>query len=259
MFSTMLDYYSRYARVSDRTRALGERVQADLVNRSRAVALASDWAAAGAAASFPCAAARLHVVPMGANLDDPPPPAPPRGASGPLRLLFVGYDWQRKGGAIILPVFEALRRRLPDTELHIVGGAAPATRGVAGIVHHGILRKAVPAEAATLAGLFEHSNLFFMPSREEAFGLVYCEACAYGLPSIATRTGGVPTYVDERRHGMLFDPDAPVEDYVEGIVALWSDAPRYAAMQVAARLDYETRLNWQSWAAAIETLALAVA
>lgn len=254
LFLTIVGYYPRYRHLSQRSRRLGARVQRDVVDRSSKLAMASDWAATAAAADYPDAAARIHVVPMGANVDEDPPVTLPRANTGPLKLLFVGYDWQRKGGDMVLAVFSALRATTGTAELHIVGCKPRETRGVAGVSHHGVLRKSNPSESSQLSVLFRECHFLIMPSREEAFGLVYCEACAFGLPSIATRTGGVATYVGGHGHGLLFSMDAPVAEYVAGILELWRDGPRYRAMQQSARQDFEARLNWQAWGSAIETL-----
>ena len=91
-----------------------------------------------------------------------------------------------------------------------------------------------------------------MPSQQEAFGLVYCEACAFGLPSIARDTGGVSAIVQNGSNGLLFGADAAVEDYVAGIREIWADQPRYLAMTRAARAAFENRLRWNVWGARVE-------
>jgi glycosyltransferase involved in cell wall biosynthesis len=54
--------------------------------------------------------------------------------------------------------------------------------------------------------LFAASDVFALPSRLEGFGLVYVEAAMYGVPSIATRVGGVPDAVHDGETGVLVDP-----------------------------------------------------
>jgi len=52
----------------------------------------------------------------------------------------------------------------------------------------------------------EPARVFVMPARHEAFGLVYQEAAAAGLPVIATRINGVPAIVEDGRTGILVAP-----------------------------------------------------
>ncbi|PWG03429.1 glycosyltransferase family 4 protein [Sphingosinicella humi] len=254
MFSTVIGYYPRYLGLSSRSREIGRDVQADVVRRASAIAVASDWAAHCASEEYPCAASKIHVVPLGANLETPPAAAPPRTVGGPLKLLFVGYDWKRKGGDVVLSVFKRLRAHLKDAELHIVGCSPREARGVAGVVQHGQLRKDVPEQQRKLVQLFTQANFLFVPSRYETYGLVFCEASAFGLPSITVRTGGIPTIIKDGVNGLLFSPEASVETYVERILRCWRDADGYDRLQRAARSEYETRLNWRSWGASIQGL-----
>ena len=108
----------------------------------------------------------------------------------------------------------------------------------------GFVSKQTAEGAARLAKLFARSHFFVMPSRAEAYGLVYCEAAAFGVPSVATSTGGVPTIILDGETGILDDPNATAESYVGRILPLLRDRDRYEAMARAARERAETRLNW---------------
>jgi glycosyltransferase involved in cell wall biosynthesis len=98
--------------------------------------------------------------------------------------------------------------------------------------------------AARLAELYARSHFLVMPSNAEAFGLVYAEAAAFGVPSVATRTGGVPTVVVDGETGILDDPGAGAESYAGRILALMKDRPRYEARARAAVSRSATMLNW---------------
>lgn len=252
LFGPLVDYYPKYQPLNGRSRRIGNALQRHLINRNQPILLSSDWAAQSAAEYYDVPTSRFSVAPLGANFDIEPA-AHERAAQGDkLKLLFVGYDWPRKGGALVLKVFRELRRHIGDAELHIVGCKPAETFGVEGVVHHGHLSKTDPAQAALLESLFRDCSFLFMPSQQEAFGLVYCEACAFSLPSIARDTGGVSAIIKNGSNGLLFKADADVEDYVAGIREIWSDEPRYLAMTRAARCAFENRLRWNVWGAAIE-------
>ena len=251
-FSNIVDYYPQFANLSPRARRNGDRQQEQLLASKASICLSSDWAARTAASYYDAPRDRFQVVPFGANFDVDPPARPARPASGPLKLLFVGYDWARKGGDLVLEVFVELRRRLPDAELHIAGCTPEAAQGIPGVIVHGQLDKGDPVQAAKFESLFRESNFFFMPSRQEAYGLVYCEACAFALPPIAADTGGVGTIVHHGVNGLLMPSGAGPIAYVDAITAVWSKPAAYRAMQLAARDAYETRLNWRVWGDAIE-------
>jgi glycosyltransferase involved in cell wall biosynthesis len=246
-FGNMVNYYEKYARLSRRTLDNGEAQQRAILDRGAGVLLSSEWAAATAAAHYGLPRSRFRVAPFGANFEHDPPPPPPRPNTGPLKLLFVGVDWLRKGGEVILPIFQSLRARLGDVELHIAGCHPQQTAGLAGVIHHGVLRKENPREAERLASLYREASFLLIPSRQEAFGLVVAEACAFGLPPVAADTGGVGTIIRNGVNGLLLPLTATAEDFAAAILSLWSDADAYRAMQAAARAAFETRLNWRAW------------
>ncbi|MBK7946173.1 MAG: glycosyltransferase family 4 protein [Flavobacteriales bacterium] len=80
---------------------------------------------------------------------------------------------------------------------------------------------------------------------------MFCEAAAYGLPVLATRTGGVPTVVEEGRTGLLFPLDAEGQQYADAIQGLLADSARLTAMRRAARGRFEHVLNWEAFVQAM--------
>jgi glycosyltransferase involved in cell wall biosynthesis len=141
----------------------------------------------------------------------------------------------------------AVARRLHDdgvpVELHIVGCDPPAP--LPAFVHvHGHLSKRDPRQSAQLWRLFQEASFFILPSRAECFGIVFCEAAAYGLPTIATTTGGIPEILGGGDWGIMLAPDSPPEAFARWIRASRTDTESYARMAWAARRDYEERLNW---------------
>ncbi|HRQ86246.1 MAG TPA: glycosyltransferase, partial [Flavobacteriales bacterium] len=63
------------------------------------------------------------------------------------------------------------------------------------LVREGFLNKNLPADMARLEHHLRTADFLILPTRFEAYGIVFCEAAAYGLPALASRTGGVPTIV----------------------------------------------------------------
>ncbi len=188
---------------------------------------------------------RSVVVPWGANIDDPGPPGPvPLAPDGPLRLLFVGRDWFAKGGPLVLELARQLRARGVDARLAVVGTTPPADPAPWLDIHPS-LDKADPAQNATFQALLSQAHFMVMASFE-SWGFAFCEASAHGLPSLALRTGGVP--VRDGINGHALPPGASAEDFAAIIHSYLDAPPRYAALRQSARREYETHLNWNSWA-----------
>lgn len=254
LFSSVVAYYSKYRRLSPSARETGDAIQAELLERADRVLLASQWAVDEALASYALETSSVRVAPMGANLDEDPAFEMPRGG-GPLRLLFVGLDWERKGGSRIFAVWQCLKRKYVDAELHVVGVSPAELDGIEGVHVHGRIDKTDPQAFARLRTLFAQSSFLMMLSRQEAYGLVYCEAAAFGRPSIAGRTGGIATIIEDGVTGLLVGEEEAVDSVASRVAEVWDDAPRYRAMCEAARSRFESTLNWRAWGEHVEAAA----
>lgn len=251
MYMTVMRYYEKYAGVSDKAIAQGDSVQRAFLERADRVLLGSDWAVESAREHYGLGADRLWSVPMGANLDADPGFAPPD-AGAPVTLLFVGFAWERKGGPLVLDTWRALRRRTGNARLHIVGCNPPEAQGLDGVTIHGLIDKTDPEQYRRFVDLYRQAHFFMMPSRQEAFGIVYCEAAAFGRPVVAARTGAIDTIVRDGETGLVLPLDAGPASYADRILALWSDPAAYAASCLASRARYESVLNWRSWGDRVE-------
>ncbi|SES37029.1 Glycosyltransferase involved in cell wall bisynthesis [Tranquillimonas rosea] len=87
--------------------------------------------------------------------------------------------------------------------------------------------------------IYGQTRILLAPSRwEEAFGRVAAEAHYSGIPVIGARRGGLPEAIGPG--GLLVDADAPAEEWVAALRALWDDTDRYESVSQAA-LDYSRR------------------
>jgi glycosyltransferase involved in cell wall biosynthesis len=139
--------------------------------------------------------AKIRCANAGSNL--------PRGPGAPVRvpggktILFVGMEWERKGGPLLVAAFRRVLREHPDAKLIIVG-CAPAI-SVPNCEVVGLL----PIEE--VATHFQRANVFCMPTRCEPFGVVFVEAMLAGLPVVATKLGALPDMVHDGVNGFLIE------------------------------------------------------
>ncbi len=188
--------------------------------------------------------AQSLVVPWGANIADPGPAAPVTLAPGaPVRFLFVGRDWQAKGGPLVLDTIRRLRAGGIDARLAVVG-CTPPVPPAGWLEVHPSLDKSDPDQRAIFTGLFRQAHFMFMASFE-SWGFAFCEASAHGLPSLALKVGGVP--VRDGVNGHALPPGAGPDDFAAIIRACLADPPRYQALRESARRESCERLNWDSW------------
>jgi glycosyltransferase involved in cell wall biosynthesis len=247
-FRGMCGYYPDwFSGLSPRSVRNGEAMERRVILGAALALYPSDWAAASARDDYGAPAERVHTVPFGANLADPPARDPFR-RDGVCRLLFVGVDWARKGGDLALAVLRGLTAAGVAAELHVVGCTPPPeAAAVPGLVAHGFLSKGDPDQVRRLQDLFARAAFLIVPSRQEAYGLVFCEAGAYGLPSLATETGGIPTIVRPGVNGFLFAPEAGPGPYVEAVREHWSSPDAYARLRESTLARARAVLTWDAW------------
>ncbi len=162
-----------------------------------------------------------------------------RAGDGPVRLLFVGGDFQRKGGDLLLRWARETRVSIP-WELHLVTrDAVPPMPGVQ--VYHGVMNN-----SPELVALYQSSDVFVLPTRADCYSLVAMEAMACGLPVVITGLGGIPEIVADGETGFLLTPD-DYEGLAAHLDALVTNAARREAMGAAAlaraRVHFDCRVN----------------
>jgi glycosyltransferase involved in cell wall biosynthesis len=148
-----------------------------------------------------------HVVNIknGINVDPLPDRPSPRG--GPPVFLFVGMDFERKGGFDVLAAFARVRASMPDAQLRIVGPELnPMREPIPGVEFVGYVSRATPDGERRFRRELSEATIFVMPSLREGVGNVYLEAMAFALPCIGTRIFSIPEIIDDGVTGLLVDP-----------------------------------------------------
>lgn len=168
-----------------------QRRQAHACGRATVCCVSTSWAAGSVVDDYGVEPARVAVVGMGHR-----PRAIDVGRrdwSVP-RLLFVGVDWRRKNGDAVIAAFRHIRDRHPKATLDVVGEHPPLD--LPGVHGHGLLRRGVAAEQATLDRLYERATMFVLPSRFDPSPIAYLEAASAALPVVATSEGGAAEILD---------------------------------------------------------------
>lgn len=143
---------------------------------------------------------KVKTIPPGVNLDLLTFSQSTRKSDrGRYKILFVGADFQRKGGYDLLEVF--LNTFSDCAELHLV---TPVSLDC---THPNIyLYQDVQAYSPKWLELYAQADLFVMPTYAEALGLVFMEAMAAELPVIATNLPQITEVVSDGETGFLIQP-----------------------------------------------------
>lgn len=251
-FSQLVDYYQHFSRLSDRSLRLGHESYRRAIANASVVIFSSQWAAQSAIRDYGADPANVHVIEFGANLQYPPSPetvaglAESRLAKGVHRFLFLGVQWKRKGGDDAVAFVKTLRRMNVPAVLDIVGCSMPENAEARDFcVEHGFLDKRKSADREKLDKLFRDASFLLVPSMAECFGCVYCEANAYGVPSIGRDTGGVSQVIRPGVNGfLLLTRNHGLTELAEQVRPYLLNPEKYRSLSATSRGEFDTRLNW---------------
>jgi len=249
-FASMVDYYPEVSGLCWESVRAGNRMERAALARASVALYSSAWAADSAVNDHAADPAKVFVVPFGANLKVEPSTGEvaaliEKRPRNECRLLFIGVDWSRKGGDLALAVASRLVESGLPTTLTVIGCQVPDAPDSDLVDCLGFIDKSTPNGEATIARLLGESHFLCLPSRAECFGMVFCEASAYGLPSISVRTGGIESAVRDGANGYLFDREGFVESAAGAIARCMANYDdMYVPLASAAREEYCSRLNW---------------
>ena len=179
---------------------------------------------------------RVTVVGGGLNYYSlPAMPALHAEARAPV-VLFVGREFHRKGGDVLLEAFAAVRRAVPGAVLHLVGVSPRLS--APGVIAHGKI-----ADRDRLSELYGLARAFCMPSRYEPYGLVFIEAMAHGVPCVGTGVQSIPEILGHGRGGLVVpagDPGA----LSAALIELLTDDQLAGRLSRDGRQLVEEHLRW---------------
>lgn len=249
-FASLLNFYNKYTFLPDELVKEGHFLEKEALNSCSLAIYSSDWAAQSAINFYKTDPQKVKVVPFGANIEhsrsfqDIKQIVSSR-SNIECNLLFIGMSWERKGGDLAVKVAKELNSSGLRTKLHVVGiknlKMDPQPDFV---INHGFISKSTEEGKLRLEKLFSESHFLIVPSRAEAYGLVFCESSSFGLPSLTTNVGGIPTVVKDDVNGKTFSLEADEKKYAEVIRDYFYNYSRYVDLAYSSFNEYEKRLNW---------------
>jgi glycosyltransferase involved in cell wall biosynthesis len=184
------------------------------------------------------------VVAVGAGSDLAERFAAAERAWGPPRYLFVGRDWERKGGPELLRAWPAVHAARPDAQLMVVGPLELREPPPAGVVLCGRIDRSTPEGEHAYIEIYRRATTFVLPSLYEPFGIAFLEAMAFGLPCVAADRCAMPEIVDDETTGRVVDPMDP--DALAAAMLEMADPPAARRMGEAGRRRMEERFTWNA-------------
>jgi len=247
-FELMADYYPTLTRICSRSLKYGEATDQKAFSGARHVVVTSTWAADSVINHYGVPSERVSVVPIGAQhiCQLGPDELEKRWQSrlrGPMRLLWIGVEWERKGGDIAVAIAGELHKRGIPVELDIAGLTPPAEiTSLPYVRAHGFVD--ARTQKGKLEDFFLSSFALLLPSRAECTSVVIADAASFGLPGFVSDTGGMRSMVIDGVNGEVLPPNATASAYADALSRYWGDPESYLNLARSSRRRYETVLSW---------------
>lgn len=168
---------------------------------------------------------------------------------GTLRLLFMGVNWERKGGEIAVETTKILNARGIRTVLTVMGikNEPDSCKGKEYVNFLGYLNKNIPDEYEKMKQVFCLTDILLLPTKAECSAIVFCEAADYGTAVVTYDTGGVGSYVKNNINGIRLPEGSSASDFADEIERIWKKEGELDRLSVGARKMSVERLNWENW------------
>lgn len=205
-----------------------------------AIFVMSEWLARSFIADYSVDRSKIHVVGAGINFSSLP--QIPKRTYKEKRIIFIGKEFERKGGNFLLESFELARRTVPTLSLTIVGPEAQRSE-IPGVNFAGFLSKAIATQHRRLQSLLDSASMLVLPSEYEPFGISLLEGMANGLPCITVNNCAMPEIIINRVNGLVVEYGNS-QQFADAICELALDDTKSKTFGQAGRARIEAEFTW---------------
>lgn len=161
-------------------------------------------------------------------------------------ILFVGKNFTRKGGEVLLEAFRTVKREIPEAELIIIGPELESPPP--GVQCKGFVSKLTEEGLEELLEAYQHASVFVLPSLYEPFGVAFVEAMAHRLPCIGTNICAMPEIIQHGVTGYVVPPRDPAA-LARYLLMLLKEPDQCREFGNAGYERYRTHYTWEAVAA----------
>ena len=242
------DLYRDYMQCKDEYYTnLARKTEKNCLTHVDAVLFSSNWTKADAIERYQLDEKKIHVIEFGANIATPQNIQKKYNAKSVCHIVFVGRNWEKKGGNEVLEAYKILKAQKFPCKLTIIGCKPEDVEMDSDVEVIPWIDKRKDLDCEKYNSIMQDADFLVLPTKFEAYGIVFCEASAYGVPSIAPNVGGVSQPISEGKNGFLLSPSSAPIDYANKIRDTFTDKNFYQKLRKTTRKEFENRLNWDVW------------
>lgn len=247
-FHLLYNYYPIFSNFFSFNVKQGNVIEKKAADNSTTIIVSSDWAKNSFINDYKIPEKKIKVIEFGANIDNiKVNPKFNFQKTGQLNLLFLGVDWERKGGEIAVECLSYLNGNNIKSILQVVGVDPPMKyKNDNNIKSYGFLNKNLDKDYNLLKEIIYNSDLLILPTKAECSAIVFSEASAYGLPILTYDTGGIPNYVINGQNGYRLNLKCGGEEFAEKILEI-IHLKELNKLREGSFAIYKQKLNWECW------------
>lgn len=250
-FGGMLNFYPEFSNLAAESLRDGHVMEQQALDKCSLIIYSSEWAAQTAIRSYKVNPAKVKVIPFGANVECSLTSNEIKNIINNrspeiCKLLFLGVDWERKGGDIALEVAKELNARGVPTELTVIGCVPPIPpKSLPDFVKPlGFVSKSTEKGQSLIKQKLTESHFLILPTRADCTPIVLSEANSFGVPCLTTNVGGIPSIIKDDINGKAFPINTSIDSYCTYTMKFFLDYERYQQLAQSSFNEYKTRLNW---------------
>lgn len=245
-FKLLYNYYDWFSGFMKLSEAEGNKIEQLALRKSSVCLFASELARNSAVEQYGCDPEATFLLPFPPNVERTPEIefTDKSLKSGICNLLFLGVEWERKGGQIALDAYYSLKSRGIKCSLTICGCIPPESFEDEDINIIPYLNKNLEAEYKQFEKMMLSSHFLILPTRAECYGIVFAEASSYAVPSLATQTGGIGSVIKDGINGFRLPLEAIGADYADVIETHFSDySEKYLPLSRSSRKYFDEHIS----------------
>lgn len=249
-FKNLHNYYSGYSNFSNYSLKAAHNIQKQALQLSDIIIYSSDWAIDQAKLYYKTDVKKLRKILFASNLKvslklEEIDVVVHNRKSPIIKLLFVGADWERKGGAYAVKVLNELNKKGYKTLLYIVGININETfKTNQNIIQLGYINKNSDEGENEMVQLYKECSFFILPSMTDITPVVISEANSFALPVISMQTGGIPSQIQKNINGNYYQSSEFVNKATEFIINNLPTSMQYEKLCSSSFLHYHNNMSW---------------
>jgi len=157
----------------------------------------------------------------------------------PCQILFIGKDFNRKGGDLLLAAFEKVSVKHPEASLTMITNLPSGVK-----IPKGVSVQSPTWDRNKIAEVYANSDIFVLPSRLETWGDVLLEAMSFGLPCVGMKMDAMEEIIQHQETGLIVPPN-DVDKLANAMIYLLDNPAVRRQYGLNGRNRIENKFNWE--------------